>query len=101
MLRFPDGMRDEIKRAAERSGRSMNAEIITRLETTFPLRGGPVDLLGDRPSEHRTRVPWDMPLEVHDLYNLIDKSNRTIQECIEKLRELEIESHRKIGELDQ
>lgn len=32
MVRFPDGMRDRIKSAAETSGRSMNAEIVARLD---------------------------------------------------------------------
>lgn len=36
VLRMPDGMRDRIKKAAERSGRSMNAEIIAALETFYP-----------------------------------------------------------------
>lgn len=31
MVRFPDGMRDELKALAEKSGRSMNTEIISRL----------------------------------------------------------------------
>lgn len=31
-LRFPDGMRDELKEVAKANGRSMNAEIIARLE---------------------------------------------------------------------
>lgn len=35
ILRFPEGMRDEIKAAADRSGRSMNAEIIHRLEASI------------------------------------------------------------------
>lgn len=35
VLRFPDGMREQIKDAAEFSGRSMNAEIIQRLKFTF------------------------------------------------------------------
>ena len=35
MVRFPDGMRDRIKDASESSGRSMNAEIIARLEASF------------------------------------------------------------------
>lgn len=35
IVRFPDGMRDRIKEAAEANGRSMNAEIIKRLEQTF------------------------------------------------------------------
>ncbi|MDW9773062.1 Arc family DNA-binding protein [Sinorhizobium meliloti] len=36
VLRLPDGMRERIKKAAERSGRSMNAEIILALEHYFP-----------------------------------------------------------------
>ena len=35
VLRLPDGMRDRIKQEAERNGRSMNAEIVQRLED-FP-----------------------------------------------------------------
>lgn len=34
-LRFPDGLRDQIKVAAAASGRSMNTEIILRLEASF------------------------------------------------------------------
>lgn len=36
MLRLPDGMRDQIKRAAEDSGRSMNTEILDVLREAFP-----------------------------------------------------------------
>ncbi len=36
MLRFPDGMRDQLKVAAEQNGRSMNAEIIARLSGGQP-----------------------------------------------------------------
>ncbi len=35
MLRMPDGMRDELKRLAAESGRSLNAEIIYRLQRTL------------------------------------------------------------------
>lgn len=35
MLRFPDGMRDRLKAAAADNNRSMNAEIIARLEASF------------------------------------------------------------------
>ncbi|MCS4091859.1 Arc family DNA-binding protein [Rhizobium sp. BK176] len=34
-LRLPDGMRDRIKESAEAAGRSMNAEIVLRLESSF------------------------------------------------------------------
>lgn len=35
VVRFPDGMRDRIAEAAKRNGRSMNAEIIQRLDHSF------------------------------------------------------------------
>jgi len=35
-LRLPDGLRDAIKADAERNGRSMNAEIVARLEGASP-----------------------------------------------------------------
>lgn len=36
MLRLPDGMRERIALVADRNGRSMNAEIVERLEMSFP-----------------------------------------------------------------
>ena len=35
IVRFPNGMRDKIRQAAETNGRSMNAEIIHRLQETL------------------------------------------------------------------
>lgn len=35
-VRFPEGMRDRIKQAADRNGRSMNAEIIATLSEHYP-----------------------------------------------------------------
>jgi predicted house-cleaning noncanonical NTP pyrophosphatase (MazG superfamily) len=35
VVRFPDGMRDRIAEAAKESGRSMNAEIVLRLQRSF------------------------------------------------------------------
>lgn len=37
MLRLPDGMRDRIREAAEKNNRSMNSEIVSRLEDSFEL----------------------------------------------------------------
>lgn len=37
IVRLPDGMRDRLKEAASDSKRSMNAEIVDRLEQTFSL----------------------------------------------------------------
>ena len=35
VLRLPDGLRDMLKMEAEKNGRSMNAEIITRIDFSF------------------------------------------------------------------
>lgn len=35
MIRLPEGMRELIAEAAERNGRSMNAEIVARLDRSF------------------------------------------------------------------
>lgn len=48
IVRLPDGMRDKIAAAAKSSNRSMNSEIVARLESTFTSRGmaemlGPID----------------------------------------------------------
>jgi hypothetical protein len=43
-LRLPDGMRDRLKKAAAANKRSMNAEIVSRLER-FDSLGGEVDAL--------------------------------------------------------
>ena len=37
MLRMPDGMRDRLREEAARNGRSMNSEIVARLEQSFRL----------------------------------------------------------------
>ena len=36
VVRMPDGMRNRLREAADANGRSMNAEIIARLEGSFP-----------------------------------------------------------------
>lgn len=45
MLRFPDGMRERIAREASINSRSMNAEIIHRLENSFSVIVDEVSLL--------------------------------------------------------
>lgn len=37
IVRFPDGMRDRLKKAAAANNRTLNAEIIRRLEQSFSL----------------------------------------------------------------
>lgn len=37
IVRFPDGMRDQLKQAAAQNGRSLNAEIVHRLEESLAI----------------------------------------------------------------
>lgn len=59
IVRFPDGMRDRIKDEAAKNGRSMNAEIVARLEDSFdteevlPLASGALDSLEDSIRQNR------------------------------------------------
>jgi len=39
MLRLPDGMRERIGESARESGRSMNAEIVARLQASYETPG--------------------------------------------------------------
>jgi hypothetical protein len=45
ILRLPDGMREAIRLAAEANNRSMNAEIVARLTTTFEVSDKAVEFL--------------------------------------------------------
>lgn len=38
-VRLPEGMRDKIKSEAEKNGRSMNSEVVARLEASFDDHG--------------------------------------------------------------
>ncbi len=56
-LRFPPGMRARLKAAADSRGRSMNAEIIDRLESSF--KGWPRPKLPDALFERVRNAPLD------------------------------------------
>ncbi len=67
IIRFPDGMRDQIAEAARKNGRSMNAEIIQRLEHSFtPWK--------ERPWEERMVIDVDramLKLLTKDEYSML------------------------------
>lgn len=84
VLRLPDGMRDEIKAAADANGRSMNAEIINRLSESLAKA-----TLGDgerRDYERRILVALDNEARLKDTltraFAALDK------EDIQKAKEL-------------
>jgi len=57
-LRLPDGMRDELKEAAKANGRSMNAEIIARLEayTDSPSNSDSLDEIRETLIKHDEKL---------------------------------------------
>ncbi|MBB3610983.1 Arc family DNA-binding protein [Rhizobium sp. BK602] len=59
MLRFPDGMRDRLKEAAENHGRSMNAEIVAILEEHPRLVTLPMDVSYLKMENARLRAEID------------------------------------------
>lgn len=80
MLRFPDGMRDAIREAAEASGRSMNAEIIHRLQQTFDEEADgiptkPLKIIGGLGAGER-----DYLLEVERLGAKLDQILKKLEE---------------------
>lgn len=67
VVRFPDGMRDKIAELAKKNNRSMNAEIVQRLEWALSILSAPEvkainpDLSGD--------IPWGMRQDISELAN--------------------------------
>lgn len=51
VVRLPDGMRDALKRAAEKSGRSMNSEIVERLQASIAYEGIDISSLNNALAE--------------------------------------------------
>ncbi|WP_156886389.1 Arc family DNA-binding protein [Rhizobium gallicum] len=73
MLRFPEGLRDRIKAYAERTGTSMNSEIVRVLEREFPEQ-------------------WPVDSRFGELIEMVDllrasKTDTRINEFIEKFDE--------------
>lgn len=55
LLRLPDGLRGQIEASAKANNRSLNAEIISRLERSFDLDDGLTEL-NDGFSDHEKRI---------------------------------------------
>ncbi len=70
IVRFPDGMRDRIATLAKANGRSMNAEIISMIETWFSQTERPTD------KEQKT----DLVQEIRELRCAIEKFQTEFEE---------------------
>ena len=79
MLRLPDGMRDALKTAAEGNRRSMNAEIIARLQMTLAKPGEP-PLGSDESFEVTQRKLFETTVQLDDLVRRLEASTKTRQD---------------------
>lgn len=75
IVRFPDGMREEIKERARKAGRSMNAEIVQILSAALNYENHGEDGMARGDAELRIRIPYD----VRDrMKSKADQKNRTM-----------------------
>ena len=80
VVRLPDGMRDRIAEAAEANNRSMNAEIVARLEASFEA---PRALA---PNTAEEDMVWE---NKYQLDQLRADMNRLSAEILQRLEKLE------------
>ncbi|RVM15121.1 Arc family DNA-binding protein [Sinorhizobium meliloti] len=83
MVRLPEGMRDRIAKAAERSGRSMNAEIVAALETFYPPEPTLEDVLEKvHTAIAQSNKAWGMPYR-QTLIDALDELSDTLTKGLE------------------
>jgi hypothetical protein len=67
IVRFPNGMRDKIGVAARANKRSMNAEIVNRLEASFSSAGEPLLVVNQDTAEAFPKEAIKAILETRDM----------------------------------
>lgn len=70
-LRFPDGMRDQLKKAAKENNRSLNAEIIARLELASSYETERIKIVLER--DHYKQREQDLFIQTNILNEEIKK----------------------------
>lgn len=72
-LRMPSELREQLAEAAKASGRSMNAEIVTRLQSSFSMP----DLSGSTLSidDHGEPLRKDIAQSIADLQDAVNKAS--------------------------
>lgn len=93
MLRFPDGMRDDIRDAAEAAGRSMNAEIIHRLQHSFDGPNAMPENLLEQILRHKDRKQLESDsVELEDIGQILfwigDVQNYLIKRLLDSKAQL-------------
>lgn len=77
-VRFPDGLRDRIKAAADANGRSMNAEIVATLEDKYPAHN-PFKALLDSAADalaYLERLPYATQDEIRYAHEAVETARR-------------------------
>lgn len=92
VVRFPDGMRERIAESAKLNGRSMNSEIVSRLEASFASTGAPeatkdpsgsTAQLQEIAQAHKDTVKWLSQLNHALALSLEDIVSHVPQEMLE------------------
>lgn len=81
-IRMPDGLRDRIRAAAERNGRSMNTEIIATLELMYP-------------DKTEIAAPAVGVIDEEDLLGILDDVDRIRQRLIARATQMATEKPQK------
>lgn len=84
IVRFPSGMRDRIKEAAEANNRSMNAEIISRLEESFDPNRMVVTSIDDVPELAAIKQKMDQQLAMFEEHNAATR--KATEERLEQVK---------------
>ncbi|MGO7972993.1 Arc family DNA-binding protein [Rhizobium leguminosarum] len=94
-IRMPEGMRDALREAAEKNGRSMNTEIITRLEDSFesgnqaPSSIDEIAKLAARQLTNAPHIPMKDREAIWSLYETIKlEETRNIRKFMTRLSEV-------------
>jgi hypothetical protein len=80
ILRFPDGMRDRIAEAAKANNRSMNAEVVSRLQDSFEK--GEIGTGGSSPDA----VARTLDKRLKKLEGILDKRLAAIERKVGSVR---------------
>lgn len=84
VVRLPDGMRDQLKLAAELNRRSVNAEIVARLAESF-LFEGQIWPTSHSDAAAARKTLMNQAYAIHDLAKALTAQNEESERRIEKL----------------
>ena len=92
IIRMPVGMRNRIRRCAERSGRSMNAEVLQALEKAYPVESEIEETLleigrcyiAEIESEDADEI-MKIQQEISDLYSVLQYERKKEMGCYDPL----------------